>query len=95
MAKGSPRRSLRLSTAGKRKRSTTSDKESESKRKLNLKKRKERLSPLKSNKQLAILSEDSADPTMSYQVRSQGPHHRKSDRDECRIEAKKKRQSLP
>ena len=64
MAKGSPRRSLRLSTASKRKRSTTSDKESESRRKQNLKKIRERLSPLKSKK-LTILSEDVAVPTMS------------------------------
>ena len=46
----------------------TSDKASESKRKLNLKKRKGRLSPLESNKQLATLPEDSADPTMSSRV---------------------------
>ena len=67
VAKGSPRWSLRLSTSSKRKRSTTSDKESESRRKQNLKKIRERLSPLK-NKQLAILPEDSAVHTMSSRV---------------------------
>ena len=67
MAKGISRQNLRLITASKRKRTTTYDKESESRCKLNLKKIRERHSPFKSNK-LTILPEDVAVPTMFSRV---------------------------